>query len=91
MRVPSLARVVVPQVTAGAQRPIVVQDGKHFSLVLHKMSSCLINHTSQNAFGTCAAANDLISTTGMCGVNNGKLTCAGGPFDGQCCSPSGWW
>lgn len=45
---------------------------------------------SQPLFGTCPTTN-VASNTGECGANNGKFTCAGGPFDGQCCSASGYW
>jgi hypothetical protein len=69
----------------------VVQDGKRSSLVLRLLFVQLIYSFSQDAFGTCATADDSISTTGLWGVNNGRLTCAGGEFDGQCCSPAGYW
>ncbi|ORX99885.1 hypothetical protein BCR34DRAFT_576243 [Clohesyomyces aquaticus] len=43
----------------------------------------------QSSSGTCATSN-VASNTGECGVNRGKYTCAGGPFDGMCCSVNGY-
>ncbi|KAL3418148.1 hypothetical protein PVAG01_09863 [Phlyctema vagabunda] len=44
----------------------------------------------QTKSSSACLTKNIPSLTGECGANNGGFVCAGGPFDGGCCSTSGW-
>ncbi|KAH6060496.1 hypothetical protein HBI67_137660 [Parastagonospora nodorum] len=52
-----------------------------------------VNHCAQGcqkSFSSACLTSNVPTLDGSCGANNGKYTCANGPFNGQCCSPGGF-
>lgn len=55
------------------------------------LSSQIANRrSSQTPFSSACLSSKVPSVDGTCGSGNGDLTCAGGPFEGRCCSVGGW-
>ncbi|KAF2720855.1 carbohydrate-binding module family 18 protein [Polychaeton citri CBS 116435] len=56
----------------------------------HCAQGWLTGAVSQAKYSSACQKAPVTSLNGECGVNKGSLSCAGGPFNGQCCSQAGF-